>query len=72
MEKKISYRQFMRALKKRTNADLIVSKYNKQEAVAFAEDIKLHGITCNCEKPLTYGVLSTKCYKCGHPLKQKS
>lgn len=35
-----------------------------------AEEVKLHEITCNCSQPLTYGVLSKKCYRCGHPLKK--
>ena len=70
MSKEITYKQFMRAMWRRTKADLIVSKYNLQEAKKFALDVREHGITCRCNEPLTYGVLSKKCYRCNHPLKK--
>lgn len=70
MEKKVTYRQFMRAWKRKVDNELIMSIYNKQQAIALAEEIKTNGITCNCERPVTYGVLTKKCHRCGHPLKK--
>ena len=71
MEKRITYKQFMRAMRKEANAGLIVSMYNKQQGLAIAQDIKVNGITCNCERPVTYGVLTKKCHRCGYKLKTK-
>ena len=70
MEKKISYRRFMKAMKRQANEGLIISQYNKQTMAEAVKEIRVHGITCQCERPVTYGVLSKKCYRCNQPLKQ--
>ena len=68
MIKSITHKQFMRALKKRTDADLIVSQYNLQEAKkSKPEDF----IVCQCKEPLIYGSLGLKCWRCNKPLKNK-
>lgn len=67
MAKEITHKQFMKAWKKKVDAELIMSKYNKQEAMKLKpEDF----VVCNCVTPLTYGVLSTECSRCEKPLKK--
>ena len=70
MEKTITYKRFMKAMKRQANEGLIISLYNKQQMAEVSKDIRVHGITCQCDQPLTYGVLSKKCYRCKQPLKK--